>query len=56
MIEPTKKRISKFVDRNPAYFKLINLNITRKLIKPTIMTIPYNVTVKGVTRQLISSF
>jgi hypothetical protein len=56
MIEPTNKRIALFVDENPSYFKLLNVNITRKLIKPTIMTVPYNVTVKGVTNQLISSF
>jgi DNA-directed RNA polymerase len=56
MIKPTNKRIAAFVDENPSYFKLLNVNITRKLIKPTIMTVPYNVTVKGVTRQLISSF
>lgn len=56
MIEPTNKRIASFVDENPSYFKLLNVKITRKLIKPTIMTVPYNVTVKGVTRQLISSF
>ena len=56
MIEPTNKRIASFVDENPSFFNLLNVNITRKLIKPTIMTVPYNVTVKGVTRQLISSF
>jgi len=56
MIEPTNKKIALFVDENPSYYKLLNVNITRKIIKPTIMTVPYNVTVKGVTRQLISSF
>jgi len=56
MIEPTKNNIRKFVDQNPSYFKLNNVDITRKLIKPTIMTRVYNVTVKGVCNQLISNF
>jgi len=45
-----------FVNLNPSFFKLLNVNITRKLIKPTIMTRVYNVTVKGVCNQLISNF
>lgn len=53
MIEPTYKKIKDFVDHNPSFFKLLNVNITRKLIKPTIMTRVYNVTVKGVCGQLI---
>lgn len=56
MIEPTYKKIRDFVDQNPSFFKLLNVNITRKLIKPTIMTRVYNVTVKGVCNQLISNF
>jgi DNA-directed RNA polymerase len=56
MIEPTNKKIAMFVDENPSYSKLFNIKIIRKLIKPTIMTVPYNVTVKGVILQLISSF
>ena len=56
MIEPTYKKIKEFVYQNPSFFKLLNVNITRKLIKPTIMTRVYNVTVKGVCNQLISNF
>jgi len=56
MIEPTYKKIKQFVDHNPSYFKLLNILITRKWIKPTIMTRVYNVTVKGVCNQLISNF
>jgi len=56
MIEPTYKKIDEFVDRNPSFFKLMKVKITRKLIKPTIMTRVYNVTVKGVCNQLISNF
>ena len=56
MIEPTYKKIGEFVDLNPSFFKLLNVKFTRKLIKPTIMTRVYNVTVKGVCNQLISNF
>jgi hypothetical protein len=56
MIEPTMKKINEFVDINPSFFKLKIVKITRKLIKPTIMTRVYNVTVRGVSNQLISNF
>ena len=53
MIEPTYKKIKEFVGQNPSFFRLSNIKITRKLIKPTIMTRVYNVTIKGVCNQLI---
>jgi DNA-directed RNA polymerase len=56
MIEPTYKKIREFVNQNPSFFKLLNVKVTRKFIKPTIMTRVYNVTVKGVCNQLISNF
>lgn len=56
MIEPTYKKIKEFVGQNPSFFRLSNIKITRKLIKPTIMTRVYNVTIKGVCNQLISNF
>src|SRR5258708_2225874 len=56
MIEPTHKILKEFANDNPKYHKLGMVKLNRKLIKPSIMTRTYNVTVRGVSNQLISSF
>lgn len=56
MIEPTHKKLKEISNDNPKFYKLGMVKLNRKLIKPSIMTRTYNVTVKGVANQLISSF
>jgi len=50
------KKLKELSNENPKYYKLGMVKLNRKLIKPSIMTRTYNVTVKGVCEQLISSF
>jgi DNA-directed RNA polymerase len=56
MIEPTHKKLKEISNEYPKYYKLGMVKLNRKLIKPSIMTRTYNVTIKGVCNQLISSF
>jgi len=55
MIEPTHKRLREIYNQDPKYYKLGLVKLDRKLIKPSIMTRTYNVTVKGVANQLTAS-
>lgn len=55
-IEPTYIKLKELSNENPSYYKLGMVKLNRKLIKPSIMTRTYNVTVKGVCNQLISFF
>ena len=54
LIQPVKDSIKELVEKETEYYNLLNLNITRKLIKRGIMTITYGVTVKGILNQLLS--
>ena len=56
MLEPINNNIKNFVKNNPEYYKLGELNLSRKNIKAPIMCIGYAVTVKGMSLQLASSF
>lgn len=55
MIEPTHKKLKELSNLEPSFYKLGMVKLNRKLIKPSIMTRTYKVTVKGVANQLITS-
>jgi len=55
MIEPTHKKLKEISNQDPSKFKLGMVKLNRKLIKPSIMTRTYNVTVKRVANQLTTS-
>lgn len=56
LILPIKRDIAEFVKSNPEHYNLTKLNITRKFIKRSIMTITYGVTIKGILDQLEKEF
>lgn len=51
-----KERIGEFVRDNPYYIRLKGIELTRAQVKRSIMTIPYNITIKGVAEYLEESF
>lgn len=55
MIGPVHQYIKEEVEKNPSDYKLGLIKINRKQTKPCIMTISYNVTVRGVADQLTNS-
>lgn len=55
-LEEIKKNINKTIDDYPLYIRLKNLNLDRQIVKRSIMTIPYNVTVNGIVEQLKEFF
>jgi DNA-directed RNA polymerase len=55
MINPIKENIKDLISKDYSYTKLGELNITRKLVKIPLMTISYNVTIKGMCEQIIKS-
>lgn len=55
-IDLINKKIKDFTEENPLYIRLSKLNLTRSVIKQSIMTIPYNVTKRGILMQLEEYF
>ncbi len=55
-VDSIKQGLAKQVKKYPIYSSLLNLIIDRKLIKRSIMTIPYNVTIVGIMEQLETHF
>jgi DNA-dependent RNA polymerase len=53
---PINERIRNYGRENILYSSLANINLERKHVKPPIMTKTYNVTLTGITEQLISMF
>jgi len=54
MVTKVVDEIKELIQKNPEFAKLGYLKITRKFIKRGIMTIPYGVTVRGISEQLKS--
>jgi hypothetical protein len=49
-----KKRFDLTVLNDPKFYFLANFNVDRKLLKKIIMTIPYSVTLYGISEQIMS--
>ena len=53
-IDLVKTKFNEKVLNDPKYSFLVNFNVNRKLLKKIIMTIPYSVTLYGITNQIIN--
>lgn len=53
-INIVKAKFDELVGTDAKYYFLSNFNVNRKFIKKIIMTIPYSVTLYGITNQIIS--
>lgn len=54
MVLKVKNDITELIKSDKSFIKLEQLNIIRSFVKRSIMTIPYGVTIKGISEQLIS--
>jgi DNA-directed RNA polymerase len=54
LVSNIEEKIKDLTDKQPMYYNLLKLKITRKLIKRGIMTITYGVTQRGILEQLLS--
>jgi hypothetical protein len=51
-----EKKVKKIIDENPLHVRLKYLKLDRKIVKRSIMTIPYNVTENGIVEHLKEFF
>jgi DNA-directed RNA polymerase len=56
MVSPINNEVNSLGKTNPLYSKLKNIMLTRDILKRSIMTQVYSVTVNGISKQLIKHF
>jgi hypothetical protein len=56
LVDPINNEINKFGKENPLHSSLTEVKLDRQILKHPIMTQVYNVTEKGISRQLASKF